>query len=569
MVCSDDETLADELLELLAQRGVELFLANPGTDFASLIEGFAKRGKRGLPYPKPLTAAHETAVMTLAHGYYLATGKPAAVMVHVGIGTANALAPLMAASRANIPVIFMAGRTPVTQSGHSASRSSYIHWGQDLYDQTAPIREWVKWDYELKRPEDLTSVIDRAVSLAMAEPRGPVCLTLPREVLYDPPVRVDVVPTSRLELPTQPPDPDQIARAAQWLVRAEKPLIITSSVGRNPEAVGALAALAETSGAGVVSFNAEYLNLPRSHPCFQGFHPAPLLSEADLVIALECATPWYPNTFRPDAEAKLIHIGLDPLYARVPIRQFPSDLTLQADPARALSALTSAVEASPGLDRGAVEKRVEALAAANLKLNAHWAAMAEQEAGALPLSPMWVSSVVGRIAASDWVLFNEYHNDMPPFAPDRRGQYFCVPQAGFLGWSHGAALGYKLGRPGAKVIVTVGDGAYLFGAPSPCHLFSRTNNLPILTVVYNNSGYHAVRRATKMIHPDGAAVKSGKIPLADLGDTSGLHRIVEVFSGYGERVERPDDLIPALERAVNEVVNKGRQAVVNVITSRR
>ncbi len=566
---SDYETLADALLELLAQRGVEFFLANPGTDFVSVIDGFAKRENKGLMHPKPLAVAHETAVMTMAHGYYLATGKPAAVMVHVGIGTANALAPLMAASRANVPVIFMAGRTPVTQSGHPASRSSYIHWGQDVYDQTAPIREWVKWDYELKRPEDLASVIDRAVSVAMAEPKGPVCLTLPREILYDPPAEMDMTPASRLELPTQPPDPDQIAQAAQWLVQAGKPLIITSSVGRNPEAVGELAALAKACGAGVVSFNAEYLNLPRSHPCFQGFRPDPLLPEADLVIALECPAPWYPNTIRPDAGSKLIHIGIDPLYTRVPIRQFPSDLTIQADPARSLKALTSAVQASPDLDRGAVGKRLEALAANNLKLNAAWSAMAEQGAAASPLSPMWISSVIGQMVGSDWVLFNEYDNAMPPFAPDRPGQYFCVPQAGFLGWSHGAALGYKLGRPESKVIVTVGDGSYLFGAPSPCHLFSHTNNLPILTVIYNNSGYNAVRRATQMIHPDGAAAKSGQIPLTDLGDISNLHRLVEAFGGYGEMVDRAKDLTPALDRALDEVVNKSRQAVLNVITAQR
>ena len=173
------------------------------------------------------------------------------------------------------------------------------------------------------------------------------------------------------------------------------------------------------------------------------------------------------------------------------------------------------------------------------------------------------------MAGSDWVLFNEYDNAMPPFAPDRRGKYFCVPQTGFLGWSHGAGLGYKLGRPESKVIVTAGDGSYLFGAPSPCHLFSHTNNLPILTVIYNNSGYNAVCRATQMIHPNGAAAKSGLIPLTDLGDTSNLHRLVEAFGGYGEMVDRSEDLTPAMDRALDEVVNKGRQAVLNVITAQR
>ena len=72
-----------------------------------------------------------------------------------------------------------------------------------------------------------------------------------------------------------------------------------------------------------------------------------------------------------------------------------------------------------------------------------------------------------------------------------------------------------------------------------------------------------------MIHPDGAAATSGQIPLTDLGDTSNLHRLVEAFGGYGEMVDRAKDLTPALDRTLDEVVNKGRQAVLNVITAQR
>jgi acetolactate synthase-1/2/3 large subunit len=473
----------------------------------------------------------------------------------------------MAASRADVPIILLAGRTPATQKGHPASRSSYIHWGQDVYDQTAPLREWVKWEYEIKRPEDMASVVDRAVSMAMAEPEGPVCLTFAREVLYDPPARMNPSPPAPLGLPTRAPDPEQIAQAAEWLAKAENPLIITSSAGRKPAAVRKLAALGETCGAGVVSFNSEYHNLSRKHPCFQGFQTGQLLSQADLVLIVECPAPWYPNTVQPNARARVIHIGVDPMYGRIPLRHFPSDLSVQADPGRALQALASAVEIHPGRSKAAVEKRMRRLVAGNIRLNADWTAAAERGAADEPLSPMWISWCIGRMTDPDWVLFNEYDNAMPFFAPDRAGHYFCVPQAGFLGWSHGASLGYKLGRPESKVIVTVGDGSYLFGAPGTCHLFSQTHNLPILTVIYNNSGYNAVRRATKGLYPGGDAVLSGSIPLTHLGDTSQLHVLAQAFGGYGEGVHRPRDLAPALKRAMNQVEHHGRQAVLNVFTA--
>ena len=466
------ETLGEALLDLLERRSLEVFLANAGTDFASLIEAFVKREKRGAPIPRPLAVAHETALTTMAHGYYLATGKPAAAMVHVGIGTANALGPLMAASRARIPILFLAGKTPVTQEGHPGSRSVSIHWGQDVYDQAASVREWVKWSYELRRPEELTAVIDRGLSLALAEPQGPVYLTLPREILFDPPPDFDPGKEIRQDLPVQGLDPAGVAQAASWLAQARKPLIIATASGREPGAVAPLGRLARAAGAAVVSFNAEYLNLPRSHPCHQGFDPHPLLKEADVVLVVESASPWYPRQGAVAPGAKVIQLGRDPLHAPIPVRCFPSDLTLQAGPAQALEALAREVEAHPRRDQAAVAGRLEKLKENHGALVRGWQKEADQGAGEIPLSPAWVSARVGRVLEG-WVLFNEYYNAMPPFAPDEPGSYFCTPHAGFLGWGLGASLGYKLGRPEARVALTVGDGSYIFAAPTACHLFCR------------------------------------------------------------------------------------------------
>src|SRR5258708_23033026 len=115
-------------------------------------------------------------------------GKPAWVMVHVNVGPANAIGGVMNAARDNIPVFLAAGRTPLTETGSIASRQRSIHWGQEMFDQGGFVRELVKWDYELRTGQPVATIVDRALDIAMSEPRAPVYLTLPREVLAGPPV---------------------------------------------------------------------------------------------------------------------------------------------------------------------------------------------------------------------------------------------------------------------------------------------------------------------------------------------------------------------------------------------
>ena len=104
-------------------------------------------------------------------------------MVHVTVGTGNTICALMNAARDNVPLLLMAGRTPLTQSGHIASRSAPIHWGQENFDQAGVVREYTKWDFELRAGQPVDEILGRALDIALSEPRGPVYLTLPREVL--------------------------------------------------------------------------------------------------------------------------------------------------------------------------------------------------------------------------------------------------------------------------------------------------------------------------------------------------------------------------------------------------
>src|SRR6202043_3291866 len=180
------DTVAEAYLALLAERGVDYLFANAGTDFAPLVEAFAKAARTGLPVPQPVLATHENLAFSMAHGYAMVTRRVPAVMVHVSVGTANGVCGVLNAARDNVPILFTAGRSPLTETGLPGARDVYIHWAQEMFDQAGMLREIVKWDYELRNGEQLETVIDRALSIATTSPGGPVYLSLPREVLAAP-----------------------------------------------------------------------------------------------------------------------------------------------------------------------------------------------------------------------------------------------------------------------------------------------------------------------------------------------------------------------------------------------
>ena len=183
MPARKEDSVATAYLGLLAERGVEYLFGNAGTDFAPIIEAYAEAEQKGTRVPQPILATHENLAVTMAHGYAMVSRRIPAVMVHVSVGTANMVCAAMNAARENIAILLTAGRSPITEGGLLGSRDGYIHWAQEMYDQAGMIRELVKWDYELRNAEQLETVVDRALSIAGTEPRGPVYLSLPREVL--------------------------------------------------------------------------------------------------------------------------------------------------------------------------------------------------------------------------------------------------------------------------------------------------------------------------------------------------------------------------------------------------
>jgi len=185
--------------------------------------------------------------------------------------------------------------------------------------------------------------------------------------------------------------------------------------------------------------------------------------------------------------------------------------------------------------------------------------------GNAPIDFEWLSHCIGEVAGEGTILVNEYDLRLNQAPRDWPGAFYSHSPAGCLGWGVGAALGAKLAHPDRTVIATVGDGAYIFSVPTAAHMVSATYDLPILTIIFNNGGWGAVRRTTESLFPAGWAARTGVYPLSELKPSPGYEKIVEAHGGYAERVARPDEVRPALQRALRAVREERRQAVLNVI----
>ena len=552
---------AEDYLDALAAQGIEHLFCNPGTDFAPIVEAFARAARSNRAVPKPMVIPHENAAVAMAHGYTMVTGRPQAVMTHTNVGTANAINALIDAARDRIPMLLSSGRTPVMESGPSGARNVYIHWAQEMFDQGAMLREVVKWDYELRRPDQIDAVVARALELATASPSGPVYLSLPREVLgaaVEPPGTTARPPRARPAPPA--PAAAEVAQLAEWITAARLPLIVTSALGRDPRENPALARLAERFALPVVAFNPRYHALSSRHPMYHGANPGPLLAEADLVLVWETDVPWYPGTHSPAPGARFVQIGEDPLYARYPMRSFPSDLTLRC----ASLPLLAALETALGQRAPDVAARRATLLGRAEKLHTGWTAEAERD-GAGPVCTMaWLNHCLRGIVDDGTAIVSEYSFRQEYCPLETPGSLFGLSPAGGLGWGLGAALGAKLAAPERQVIAVLGDGAYMFANPTACHFAAAAHRLPVLTVLYNNAIYGAVRRATLDMYPDSTAAEEDGQRLAELAPSPAYEQLVQAHGGHGELVSHPSELPPALARAA-AAVRAGQQAVVNVL----
>ncbi|MCL4746375.1 MAG: thiamine pyrophosphate-requiring protein [Burkholderiaceae bacterium] len=564
------ETVAEAILEILRVRGVDYVFGNSST---SVIDAFAKSSaSQGMTAPRPVMTPHEQVAVAMAHGAYIATGRVQAVFVYSTVGTANALSAIINASRARVPILVFSTRTAVSDNcAVRGARDTHVHWSQESFDQGAMVREFVKWDYELRTPDQIEEIVDRAIEVALADPPGPVYLSLPRDLLALPMSGISLdIPSRRMVASRRFPDPQAIEAAADILSAARKPLVVTAELGRDPSAVAALVELCDAAALPVLEASPLYANFPAAHPCHAGYvfgtQVYPGLADADAILVIDCDVPWLPSRTSIAEAAQIIQLGVEPFYTAYPTRSFRCDLPLVADPQVALPLLAAALRRRiPARD---VEARLKQRRLSHAELRTQWSSASESERTRPSIGFQWASRCVSELADDRTIVVNEYPLDLRHAPPRGAGSYFGASHAGGLGWGFGAALGAKLVCPDHTVIATLGDGSYFFAVPSACHQVAMAQNLPLLVVVFNNGGWDEVAKSTLSAHPNGWAATTKHIPMVRFDPSPRFERIVEAFEGYGERVEVPAELPDALRRALKVVREQGKQALVNIVCQR-
>lgn len=566
-------TTSSAFLEALAEAGIRYIFANLGSDHPGIIEALAQAkadGREG-ELPALIICPHETVALSAAHAYAMVTGEPQAVVVHVDSGTQNVGGMVNNAMRGRVPVLVFAGTVPYTQDGElPGSRTEFIQWIQDVRDQRGILRNYVKYDNELRTGRNVKQLVHRALQIARSEPAGPVYLTGAREVMEE---RIEPYHVAASSYPPIAPaalTPEVTAEIATALAGARHPLIVTSYLGRDPAAVPSLIALAELLAIPVLEAMAYHVNFPDSHPLHAGFQyhstgQNPVLAEADTILVLDSDVPWIPSVNRPAAGAAVYYVDIDPLKSQMQLWDVPARRFAAANSKVAVEQIAAYVLDHDLANRALVAERAAAAAVR------HRRELDRREAAEQPpddvITPEYLTACVRRLLeGEDAIVLTEVVTNSKAVAehlrPSRPGSVLHHG-GGALGWSGGAVVGAKLAQPERTVVSLVGDGSFLFSVPSSALWVQRRYDTPALTIVYDNSGWQGPKFSTLQVHPAGVAAATGEFPvsLAPAVDLPGV--ALAAGAGFGATVTDPADLPRVLKDAL-ATVQGGRSAVVSV-----
>jgi acetolactate synthase I/II/III large subunit len=557
-------TAGGAVLARLKAVGVDYIFANSGTDFPPIIEGLAEANANDIPLPKAIVIPHEHAAMGMAHGYFLATGRAQAVMAHTNVGLANCAIGAINAATEHIPVLLFSGRTPTTESGRLGARTVPIGWGQEMRDQTAMVREVSKWDYELRFPEQALQLIDRAYAIASSTPKGPVYLSLPREVLCEPCPADDLAAPPRMTPAIAAADPKALDAAARLIADAKHPVIIAQRGAGSAQGFAVLDELARRWAIPVLQYWAVQLAIATDHPMSVGADPKPWLEEADVVLALDSLAPWSPAEHGIAPHCKVIQAGQDPLYARFPVRNFPADISLVGEAPDILAALKARLEPSLAPTAGIRDARRTKVTAAQAARRAQVRKDAERGNADL-MTKAWVSHCLSEaIAGRNAAVLSELGCPLEPMTLSGHGAWYQEPHSGGLGWSFPCALGMQLANPDRLVVATMGDGSYMFSNPVACHQIAEALRLPVLTLILNNREWGAVRQSVLNVYPHGYAAKANTMPLVSLEPSPDFTKVAAASRAFAIRVDKGEELPSALRKAIDHVTRERTQALVEI-----
>jgi acetolactate synthase-1/2/3 large subunit len=554
----------EAVLEAFRSLGIDYVMASPGSEWGAVWEALARQKVRNSPGPTYLSCAHETLAVDLAIGYTAITGRMQAVMLHTGVGLLQGSMGIDGAQRFGTPMLVVSGEA--LTYGERQGFDPGAQWHANLSVVGGPhrlVEPLVKWANQASSTETLYQQLVSAGEMAQRAPTGPTYLAVPIETMlneWTPPANVrDAPPPSKPHAPLA-----DIERLAGMLADARNPVIITESIGREPEGYAALVALAELLALPVIEGNQSvFANFPRDHELHQGIGRREVLDEADLVITIRCRAPWYPPSDRP-AAATVVAIDETPFRPHMVHHASHADMFLEGDAVATLELLAEALRVSGGAG-GKIDERRARWAAAHDRLAEADRATVAEVAGNRPIHPITMAAALGEALPDDTVFVDEtisHRGVLLRHLGKRQPRSYLRP-AGGLGQGIGVALGMKLAAPDRLVAAVIGDGSFMYNPVTQALALSKHEGLAILIVVANNTGYLAMKREHRNFYPDGVSVENDIFyghPITDLA----YEELVQPFGGFGRRVEEPADLAAAFGEA-QEAVAGGRTAIVNVM----
>ncbi|KAI0330510.1 thiamine diphosphate-binding protein [Cubamyces sp. BRFM 1775] len=588
-------TTASVFFKTLANAGITHAFVNWGSDHAALLEELQRqRAEDGKTLIDIVTCPSEYVALSAAHGYAQITGKPAVVIIHGDVGTQTMAGAVHNADKGQMPVLIFAGSAPCTANGElRGSKDEYGMWFQDVPDQPAIVRQYMRYVAQIQSGKNASNVIMRALQIATSQPKGPVYLWARREVIEEDVDEATVTAAATLsKWPSVTPGAltsravDTITSA---LVHAEFPLILTANAGRNPSATQLLAELSSALAIGVLACASSSVPIAGDHPYLLGYHfwgKQPHLDKADVVLVLDIDVPWVDaDGCEPRAGAKVFVIDNDPLKRTFGWSHVDADLLCTADTETALGQLIEAVRAVDAETYGEkVQARRRSLGAIKATRQAQLSHAENLLApdGVLPTVPMLLAALRSAVAAQTFsggqkILYlteaasvsGLVWNHLAP-APGSMFMSGGTSLGWVLGASIGMSIGAKVAQKGCDLVVSLtGDGNFLFGAPTATFWVAKKYNTPFLMIVVNNHGWFSPKFSMRAVHPTGhGSVASGEKLSVGFGQDGNVDYAGVAAAAGGAwacQVARADQLRDVFEEAVRVVTRDRRCAVVDCL----
>jgi benzoylformate decarboxylase len=532
------------LMEQLVAHGVRHIFGNPGTTETPLLDSLP-----AFPQIQYVMALHEGVAVTAASFYAQATGRAAFANLHVAPGLGNGIGSLYGALKANSPLVVTAGQQDTRM------RLANPILAHDLVAMAAPV---TKWSVQAERADEIAPILRRAFKVATDAPKGPVFIGLPIDVMEQE-TSVEAVVPDRLWRAAHP-DPAGVEEIASLLLKSQKPAIVAGDDVARAGAQEALVALAEIVGAPVWFEGLRgHAPFPTSHPNFRQSLPGDAgqirktFGDADFVLLLGGSffeDIWFAGGghFPPAAAVAQIEEAPERLGFNHRL-----DAGIVGELAISIAALTDTIRARATAEyKSAAERRNQALAELRALDKETYQARVEKSWSREPASMPRVTAELRRGLPADAVIVDESITASLDLARsfDYRGlgDYFGG-RGGGIGQGFAGAIGVKIAMPDRPVVAISGDGSAMYSIQA---LWSAAHHkLAIVFVILANRQYRVLKHNVDVWRQNFAP--NTQHPYQNMDLTSPELDFVQLAAGQGVegvRVDRPEDIAPALARAV-------------------